>query len=251
MAVFLGNKPVNIATIGNKPATYFNVVISPPPQNPVTTGLVLELNTTSDSYPGSGNTWYDVSGNGYNFNQSGSATFNNGWDLNGSNQYLWNGNTSLPNEWSGSVTSSLTIFVDTDLKKTTGEQAMYGNWMAGTQKILFEVNNGGTIESAIHTTVGITGVFTSGTISTGRRIMAFTISGSTAYVFNNDVQVTGTGGMTGTWTSQTPNTYIGAREFPASTLFGPLSGSVKAVVAYNRALSSTERTAVYDYLLNL
>lgn len=28
MAVFLGNKQVNIATIGNKPATYFNVVVS-------------------------------------------------------------------------------------------------------------------------------------------------------------------------------------------------------------------------------
>lgn len=224
------------------------------PVNPVTTGLVLELNNSIVSYPGSGDAWYDVSGNGYVFNQTGSATWGGssvGWNLNGSTQYLWNNDVSLPNQWSGAIADSLTIFVDADIKRTNAEGTLYGNWMATPQKILFEVNNGGTIERAVKSTTTIYGGNTTGTITTGRKIMTMTVSGSTAYVFANDVQVSGTLATFGNWTTQTPDTYLGGREFPASTLYGPLSGSIKAVVAYNRALSATERTDVYDYLLSL
>ncbi len=60
------------------------------PQTEVTNGLILQLDAArKDSYPGSGNTWYDISGNGHyatsnsvNFNSSngGSFVFNgNNW----------------------------------------------------------------------------------------------------------------------------------------------------------------------------
>jgi hypothetical protein len=45
----------------------------------VTDGLVLCLDAAdSSSYPGSGTTWYDLSGNGNNHNINGSPTFSNG-----------------------------------------------------------------------------------------------------------------------------------------------------------------------------
>ena len=47
----------------------------------ITDGLVLALDGKNPkSYPGSGNTWYDLSGNGYDAVKSGNATYNsNGW----------------------------------------------------------------------------------------------------------------------------------------------------------------------------
>jgi hypothetical protein len=58
----------------------------------VTSGLVLYLDAgNTSSYPGSGSTWFDLSGNGYNMTLTGSPTFSssNGGVLqfNGSTQY--------------------------------------------------------------------------------------------------------------------------------------------------------------------
>ena len=44
--------------------------------NVSTEGLMLALDATnSRSYPGTGNTWYDVSGNNYNFTLNNSPSF--------------------------------------------------------------------------------------------------------------------------------------------------------------------------------
>jgi hypothetical protein len=55
----------------------------------VTEGLVLALDAGSQrSYPGSGNTWYDLSGNGNHVTLYNSPSFNNGvLSFNGINQY--------------------------------------------------------------------------------------------------------------------------------------------------------------------
>ena len=59
----------------------------------VTDGLVLALDAkNSKSYSGSGNTWTDLSGNGYNATKQGNATYNsNGWwefrNVNGDNDF--------------------------------------------------------------------------------------------------------------------------------------------------------------------
>jgi len=46
--------------------------------NVATDGLMLALDATnSRSYPGAGNTWYDVSGNSYNFTSNNSPSFGN------------------------------------------------------------------------------------------------------------------------------------------------------------------------------
>ena len=69
----------------------------------VTGGLILCLDAANPkSYPGSGTTWTDLSGNGYNATLYGSPTFSQpksecdayGITCNGSTQYIWN--SSLP-----------------------------------------------------------------------------------------------------------------------------------------------------------
>ena len=55
----------------------FKVSVSTP--TIVTNGLVFYVDASnSTSYPGSGTTWYDLSGNGYNATLSGNATYNSG-----------------------------------------------------------------------------------------------------------------------------------------------------------------------------
>ena len=60
----------------------------------ITTGLMLNLDAgNSASYPGTGTTWYDLSGNGNNGTLINSPTFNNSiaggaFTFNGSNQYV-------------------------------------------------------------------------------------------------------------------------------------------------------------------
>ena len=52
-------------------------------------GLILSLDAANvKSYPGTGTTWYDLSGNGHNFALNNSPTFSNGtFTFDGSTQY--------------------------------------------------------------------------------------------------------------------------------------------------------------------
>lgn len=223
------------------------------PTNPVKTGLVLELNVTPDSYPGTGDTWFDLSGNGYNFKQTGSATFTTaqGWDLNGTSQYLWL-TSSLGTQWTGNITSSITVFIDQFKDLTTGDGALFCGWddSGAKYKVITEVNNNRTIETAVSTTGPIGGDST-GTIATGtREIIMLTVSASVQYRFSNNVQLAGTVATTGTWTAMNPAFTIGARLNGASVI-NYYNGKIKAVVAYKRALTVNERTDVYNYLLSL
>lgn len=63
----------------------------------VTDGLLLVLDAGNrKSYPGSGTTWFDISGNGYNFTLFNSPTFNNGTLVfDGINQYANIGSSGL------------------------------------------------------------------------------------------------------------------------------------------------------------
>ena len=61
-------------------------------QNIITRGLVLHLDASAlESYPGSGTSWYDISGNGYN------ATLNNsvGYSSNSGGMLTFNGSTQV------------------------------------------------------------------------------------------------------------------------------------------------------------
>jgi hypothetical protein len=251
--VFLGSNPIQL--LSNGAEVFLNPYDVEMAVNPVLSGRVLELNTTVASYPGTGNTWFDISGNGFNFKASGSATFTTaqGWDLNGTSQYLWL-TSSFGFQFTGSVDNGITLFIDQFKDDATSEGALFCGWNdSGAQyKFLTEVNTNETIESAVNRTIGVAGGDSTGTIATQtREIIGMSVSGSTQYRYNNNVQLAGTvAGSGGTWSSHNPAFTIGAR-LNGVTPLNYYNGKIKAVVAYNRALSSTERTAVYNYLLSL
>lgn len=244
-----------------QPFAYFR---TPPPVaaggNPVTSGRILEVNNTAASYPGTGTVWYDVSGNGYDINTINSPTWTttDGWALNGTTQFL-SGSTALSNglnnAWSSSaaVRNGITIFVDCYKNANGTEGSIFAGWIDSplTLKVLFEINSNQTVETAVNqTTSGVTGGNTTGTITTAARsIMTMVIpSDGTKTVYRNNSALAGTQSVpANNWTADAPFYRFGAR----GTLASPASyfaGKIKAIVAYNRALDSTELTSVYNYL---
>jgi hypothetical protein len=230
-----------------------------PSGNPVTTGRVLELNPTTSSYVGTGTTWLDVSGLGFNFTTTGSPSFvgGTGWVLNGTNQWFYLPSSSsavLDNYFTGSLNDGVTLFVDVVYGGST-EGTMVAAWnelVSTDQKVLFEVNTDKTIETAVKSASGIIGHNTTNTITNGvRSVMMMIVSGSTKYAFKNNEQMSGSNACSGTWASQTPMWMIGSRPDAANIQARFLSGSIKSVVAYNRALTRTEQTDVYNYILAL
>jgi hypothetical protein len=97
----------------------------------VTDGLILSLDAgDTNSYPGSGNTWYDLSGNGYHHTLYNNPTFTNDskFELNGSNGFTYL--TAIP----GSGNCTVVVFY-----KTTDTQEL---WVKG--------NDGGYYISAAY-----------------------------------------------------------------------------------------------------
>ena len=83
----------------------------------VTNGLVLYVDArNSTSYPGNGNTWFDLSGQGYNGSITGGISFNNsGWfNFDGSNDRV---NFSAPLA-AGDDTYTLEAYFNADTRKT-------------------------------------------------------------------------------------------------------------------------------------
>jgi hypothetical protein len=252
--VYIGDILINDVMLGSQRMddvlTYNKQIV----QNPVTGGLVLELNSQYNSYPLTGDTWFDVSGNGYNFKMTGSATFTpaNGFDFNGVNQYFW-ATSSLGTQLTGDVFNSLTIFVDQYKDDNTSEGALFCGWQdsGSVFKFLTEVNANETIETAIKA-AGVQGGDSTGTIATGtREIIGLLCSGSTQYRLNNNVILSGSSVVTGNWTTDNPPYTIGARLNAPTQSTNHYNGKIKAVLLYKRALTPSERTSVYNYLLSI
>ena len=228
--------------------------------NPVTSGRILEVNNTAASYPGSGTTWFDVSGNGYNMTTINSPSFTttDGWSLNGTNQFLTGSSaltTGLNNTFSSSVAArgGLTIFVDCFKNANGSEGSLFAGWTDTplSLKILFEINSNQTVESAVNqTTAGVTGNNTTGTITTNARsIMGLVLeSGGNKVVYRNNASLAGTQSIpANNWAADNPSWRFGARG-PQATPSTFFAGKIKAIVVYNRALDATELTSVYNYL---
>jgi hypothetical protein len=230
--------------------------------NPVTSGRVLELNNTPTSYAGSGASWNDISGNGFNFTLVNSPTWSStdGFTLNGSSQYaLLQSGSGLQSYFTGSVRNGITVIADiSGSSSTANDWSVLSGWRdvsPGTYKWLFEINTNNTVETAVKTvTTGVSGANTTGTITRAQRnIIVFDVaSDGTKTVYVNNSALAGTQSVPNeNWASDNPPFTIGARINSSNQPFQYLNGKVKSIVIYNRALSSTERTDVYNYLLGL
>ena len=92
----------------------------------VTDGLVLCLDAADkNSYPGSGTTWYDLSGNGNNGTLSAAAIGTDvpgNMDFNGSDEYI-----DLGNDSSLDLTSNISVFAWVYWTGAGGEDVIYSN----------------------------------------------------------------------------------------------------------------------------
>lgn len=186
------------------------------------------------SYSGTGTTVFDLSGNGTNGtlvnSPTHSATTNGGvWTFNGSNSYI-----SIPTNISATnytVIASARYDGGAARRRTISSSGT--NWLMGhyfSKSLAYYVSDaGGWIQASGGT----------GTFDTSWRIYAGTKSSTTFQLYANNVL-----GLTGTAANGTgPNGIL----LGGDTIYNEMSNcQVGFLLVYNRALSTTEMTQVYD-----
>jgi hypothetical protein len=203
-------------------------------QNIVTNGLVLNLDAANkDSYPGIGNTWYDLSGNGYNGTLTNGTSFVSNiyggyFNFDGVDDYV-----DLQYAIIGG-TGDFTVnqWIQADASETGG--TTFGNYPAGTLQIFYGTTYMGMWLNNSSTYVDSPVPFSS------NPVMITTIrSGTTTYFYQNGILL-----KTG---SSSAN--IGAANFRIGTNTSTseqFTGRVFVTQTYNRALSSTEVLQNYN-----
>ena len=204
----------------------------------ITTGLVLNLDAGNlASYPGTGTTWTDLSGNG-----------NNGTLINGTSYSSLNGGTMLfdgindmvsvahsPNLNSTTITVSMWIKFGSSL---SGDKVLFSKGSEGSRTYWFYESNGvyfayggftGRIpaEILVNQWCNIVGVQTS----------------TTTLIYLNGVLYSSGGGAASSTTTQG----IGINSY-SSGIYHASAKNIPQVAIYNRALSATEVLQNFDAL---
>lgn len=206
--------------------------------NTVTSGLILSLDAGNiKSYPGSGTTWTDLSGNGYNGTLTDGPTFSNtrggGIVFDGTNDFVDTTLTGTMNDltvecwFNGTKTARnhLWNFGNSSTESPPGNNLncdfndSYDLWIywngSGTNRVRYN----------------ITGSFTDST----NRSLVFTHTGSTNKVYSNGVElsITESGGT---------QTFSGVNAAGSFNLGGGFffGGTIFLAKVYNRALTAAE-----------
>jgi hypothetical protein len=191
----------------------------------ITDGLVLYLDAAkAASYPGSGSTWYDLSGSGNNMTLYNSPTFtSNVLEFNGTNQY---GDTTLNLSASPYTVMAASRYSGATRGRTIssmGNNWLLGHWVETTENYYAE----GWISSPF-----------SGPNDTDWRIYTGTGTGTYSFYVNNVLKVSNSNGAEG------PNQLSVSR----SGFYGEYSTcQVSFVMAYNRVLTETEMTTNFNF----
>jgi hypothetical protein len=236
-----------------KPATSKLVMAKTSYPNIVTGGLVLNLDAGSTlSYPGSGTTWTDLSGNGNNGTLVNGPTFDsaNGGSIvfDGTNDYVTLGTPSQLNQ----VQVPLTICGWAKLNSTSSGRTIWG---------VYKNTSGGQLYSLLRVDFETLRYFASDSsgnyqyqssfiISTGAwNFYAVTVSGTissptvTIYL-NNSSQSFSYSAFTSSPDATVDFRIGGAQAF----LNEGWNGNISNISWYNRALTSTEVTQNYNAL---
>ena len=216
----------------------------------VTEGLVLHLDAGNPaSYPGSGTTWTDLSGNGNNGTLTNGPTYSsaNGGSIvfDGTDDYVSETSSLSDNFWQGNWTASFWVNFDT-LNTTTsggGDKPLLQHGTSAVRKGLHLTQR----NTRIH--FGLYSDDLQGTIvlSTGTWYnVVFTLNNSTRVKQNYlngilDNSHTGGGAYTGTGT----NTRIGGKVLTFGLLF---DGFMRSCNFYNRVLTAQEIQQNYNTL---
>jgi len=225
------------------------ILISSPYISPpiVTDGLVLYLDAgNSNSYPGSGTTWTDLSGNSNNGTLINGPTFDS---ANGGSIFTDGTDDWISTSYSGSAADSYTFsawfnndnYSETKYILGRGRDGAGNGW-----SLQIQVSGSGKASAAVVTALpSVVGITTTGTstllLNTWYYITGVWVAGSLVKIyvnaiFENSVNFTGTSLRTSTngW-------WIGSI---STTLF--TSGYNAVAQIYNRALSDTEILQNYN-----
>ena len=205
----------------------------------VRNGLVLNLDAGEpSSYPGSGTTWTDLSGNGNNGTLTNGPTYSssNGGSIvfDGTNDYAPIGTSGFP---FGSSAGTLSALVRTNTTSSGFRWIIsYGNPAAGQSRFIgingttyYFGGYGDDITASgvpLNTWVNMVGVY----------------SGTTASMYINGVLVSGPTAKS--WNTVANNAQIGRQTSPAEYW----SGDIAQVSIYNRALTAAEIQQNYNAL---
>ena len=231
--------------------------------NIVTDGLVLCLDAANPrSYPGSGSSWLDLSGNGNNgtFGPGTAApTFSsgNGGSLvfDGSNDYINCGTPTSLQFGTGSFSISQWFYVASGnlLKVTASKLQSAGWWLAldnryndNTEGIGFSVNS--QLYSSIYHARGTTSDFKYNINQWNNVVAVWDGINKNMLIYLNNVLTTTTqtqgGGIAGiTNTDSSTNNIIGAYTNGASLNF---NGKISQTMIYNKVLTASEVSQNYQ-----
>ena len=225
--------------------------------NIITDGLVLSLDAGNiKSYPGTGTTWYDKSGNGNNGTLTNGPTFNSGNGgsivFDGVDDYCIFGSSIIPS------TSNWTYSSFFNLNTLATGSVLYGQYIAtgGNGRLLIRLSdslqNSSQFSLFLGSGVGYSNVFLyTNTTASINTTYNFTVvrENQTFNLYVNGIYDTGsTMNFTASLLQTTP--IIGGRTnstpnpTPVQTDF--LNGRVFTTQIYNRALSASEITQNYN-----
>jgi hypothetical protein len=216
----------------------------------VVSGLTLYLDSSqSSSYPGSGSTWYDLSGNGNNATLYNNPTYSGG-------SLVFSGTGTAPSPGTvgsvqyGQVPNGV-YFNGNFTINTWIKISAYNNW----QRIIDFGNGAGNNSVLLASTYGTSGY--PGFYCTGSQFqstqqlsynvwynVAATMSGTTGTIYVNGV-ARGTATMSVAQNVTRQYCYIGRSEWAGDGMF---QGSIGAVMIYSRALDATEMLANFNGL---
>lgn len=203
-------------------------------------GLVVHLDAgNTRSYPGTGNTWYDLSGNGNHFNKN-TATF-----INSSFGYMnYNGSYSHSiNSISSTFEDGYTAIILMKYNSFSGGSFQYNGsssyinfYNGGQNRLRWETNGGNAISSQNTLNTNEWYLFA----GTHEGITSMNQSGSAKIYINGtldrDVNLTA---------NPSTNAVMKLGEYA-----GALNGSISAFLFYNRELTADEITEVTDFYSN-
>ncbi len=220
----------------------------------ITNGLVLSLDAANNkSYPGTGTTWTDLSGNSNNGTLTNGPTFsaaNQGSIVfDGTNDYIDTVNTGTTFQFAN-VTFTVSLWIKTST--TSGGVIISKGATASTAGWMFQFESGGAVSG---TTKGSDGTNTYNRTSastvnnnTWRNVVAVyttnttTLASNTTSIYIDGILSNGTGTLGGlVYATTTDTVQIGRR--PSGAYW---SGSVSNLLIYNIALTAAEILQNYN-----
>jgi hypothetical protein len=200
----------------------------------VRNGLVLELDAANTaSYSGSGNTWYDLSGNGYNYTLTNGPTFSGGGTT---SSILFDGSNDRAlaiNPISLGTTHTVSMIIKPSAASEDG--VIFGDNAYNSTGYAFYINNGSALYYAVSDFVGV-----SITLTTNWTMFTVIRNGTSISFYQNGI-------LLGSQTlgGNNPLTLSSIAAFYGGDY--PFQGNISQVSCYNRALSAYEIKQNFDF----